>query len=57
MVVLLLSLMSMGLFSVTASAETVASGTCGENLIWTLEGYTLTISGTDNMRCYRRWCN
>ena len=34
----------------SAAAETVASGTCGDNLIWTLdEEGTLTLSGNGNM--------
>lgn len=37
-------------FCTTANAETVASGTCGENLTWTLDDVgTLTISGTGEM--------
>ena len=28
------------------------SGTCGENLTWTLDGGTLTISGTGEMTNY-----
>ncbi len=32
--------------SPAASAETIASGTCGEGISWSLEGYTLTISGS-----------
>lgn len=35
------------------AAELVASGTCGENLIWTLDSEgVLTISGTGNMEDY-----
>lgn len=35
------------------SGEIVASGTCGDNLTWTLDGYgTLTISGTGDMENY-----
>ncbi len=34
-------------------AEAAGSGTCGENLTWTLDGAgTLTISGTGNMTNY-----
>lgn len=40
---LLLSVGFLGVFAVPAAAE---SGTCGENLTWTLENGTLTISGT-----------
>jgi hypothetical protein len=45
------------LFSTTTlSAQTVASGSCGANLTWTLTGtlpdYTLTISGTGDMTDY-----
>ena len=50
--VALLLVVPSGLFSITASAETVASGTCGENLTWTLKGYTLTVSGTVPMTNY-----
>jgi len=36
------------------SAETVSSGTCGENLTWTLDNEgTLSISGTGAMYDYR----
>ena len=36
--------------TVTAHAETVASGECGDNLTWTLDDQgTLTISGTGKM--------
>jgi len=52
----LLSLLMAGLFSLTASAETVASGNCGangNNLTWTLDDQgTLTISGTGQMQNY-----
>ena len=34
-----------------ASAET-DTGTCGENLTWTIEDGTLTISGTGDMNSY-----
>ena len=35
---------------VSAADEAVASGTCGENLMWTLDDEgTLTISGTGEM--------
>ncbi len=39
--------------SMTASAETEKSGTCGENLTWVLDNNgTLTISGTGDMEDY-----
>lgn len=38
-----------GLFPMTAHAAEVASGTCGENLTWTLADGVLTISGTGDM--------
>ena len=39
--------------AVTVSAETVNSGTCGDNLTWTLDDAgTLTISGTGAMYDY-----
>ncbi len=37
------------LMPVSAMADTTASGTCGDNLTWTLENGTLTISGTGEM--------
>ena len=36
-----------------STLETVTSGSCGENLTWTLEDGTLTISGTGDMENYR----
>ena len=47
--------------TVVASAETVNSGTCGENLTWTLDEYgTLTISGNGYIPDYDSngspWC-
>lgn len=40
-------------FDIAASAESVASGTCGENLTWSLDNEgTLTISGTGEMNNY-----
>ena len=37
------------------AAETVSSGTCGENVTWTLDGTgTLTISGTGDLK---DWCS
>ena len=35
--------------AVTAHADTVAGGECGENLTWSLEDGVLTISGTGSM--------
>jgi len=47
------------LFTIPAKAqvaETVDSGTCGENLIWTLDAAgTLTICGTGEMQTYWDW--
>ena len=37
---------------VSAADDVVASGTCGENLTWTLSGGTLTISGSGEMKNY-----
>lgn len=53
--VLVLSLISNLIisFPITANAETIASGTCGDDLIWSLDDNgTLTISGTGNMMDY-----
>lgn len=50
--VLILSILSSLIvsWSITASAQTVASGTCGDDLTWVLDDEgTLTISGTGNM--------
>ena len=45
------------LLPVSAFAATTASGTCGDNLTWTLDGVgTLTISGTGAMYDYY-WTN
>ena len=41
-----------GLLAVSASAETVTSGVCGDNLTWEMSDYTLTISGTGPMYDY-----
>ena len=42
--------MVLAMLPVTAGAETVANGACGENLTWVLDGEgTLTISGTGAM--------
>ena len=48
---LLVLVMVLMLVPVTG-AETVASGTCGENVTWTLEDGTLTISGSGAMTNY-----
>ena len=37
---------------VSAADDVVASGTCGENLTWTLSGGTFTISGSGEMKNY-----
>lgn len=45
--------MLLALSSVPTSAEIVDSGTCGDNLTWTLDDSgTLTISGTGDMEDY-----
>ena len=48
---LLLSLaMVLGCFTFASyAADETASGTCGENVTWTLEGGVLTISGSGEM--------
>ncbi|MBR4949248.1 MAG: leucine-rich repeat protein [Clostridia bacterium] len=52
-ITLVLSIMPTGLFGITANAATTASGTCGENLTWTLDSDgVLTISGTGMMDNY-----
>jgi hypothetical protein len=52
-IAIMLSIIITGMFSITASAATTASGTCGNNLIWTLDDEgTLTISGTGSMSSY-----
>ena len=52
LLVLLAVLMLPGL-ALEAAAETVTSGSCGENLTWTLDDAgTLTISGTGGMTDY-----
>ena len=51
--VLLCALLLASLLPVSAFADTIADGTCGENLTWTLDGDgTLTISGTGKMKDY-----
>jgi len=51
---LLCAILLLGMFSATALAETVDSGTCGENLTWTLDDQgVLTISGEGEMDDYR----
>ena len=40
------------LLPVSAFADTAKSGTCGDNLTWTLQDGVLTISGTGNMKNY-----
>ena len=50
-VVLVLSMM-VSFMPIIASAAT--SGTCGDNLTWTLDNGTLTISGTGKMKDYDR---
>ena len=49
-VLIALIMLLLGAFALCASAETVDSGTCGNNLTWMLDDEgTLTISGTGNM--------
>lgn len=48
-VLLIISIMPMGLFSITASAAT--SGKTG-NCTWSLDGTVLTISGNGKMQDY-----
>ena len=51
--VLLCVLLLASLLPMSAIADTTASGKCGKNLTWTLDGDgTLTISGTGNMGNY-----
>ena len=50
-VMLILSVVPMGLFSITASAVTATSGTTGD-CTWTLDGTVLTISGNGEMGNY-----
>ena len=50
--VLLCVLLLATLLPVSAFADTTAGGTCGDNLTWTLEDGTLTISGTGKMKNY-----
>ena len=51
--VLLCVLLLASLLPVSAFADTTASGTCGDNLTWTLDGDgTLTISGTGEIQAY-----
>ena len=50
--VLLCVLLLASLLPMSAIADTTASGTCGDNLTWTLEDGVLTISGTGKMKGY-----
>ncbi len=50
-VMLILSAVPIGLFSITAGAETATSGTTGD-CTWTLDGTVLTISGNGAMENY-----
>ena len=45
-------LLCTALFSLRAEATVSSSGICGENLTWTVEDTTLTISGTGPMYDY-----
>ena len=51
-IMLILSVVPMGLFSITASAETATNGRAGEHCTWSLEGTVLTISGSGEMFQY-----
>ena len=44
------------IFTIPAAAENKMSGKCGYNLTWTVEGDTLTISGTGEMYPYNWGC-
>ena len=46
----------MGLIPVAIPANAMQSGTCGENLTWTLDNGILTISGTGDMEDYTLFC-
>ena len=50
-IMLILSVVPMGLFSITASAVTATSGTAGD-CTWKLDGTVLTISGNGAMGNY-----
>jgi hypothetical protein len=51
--IVLLACCLVGVLAGTAlAADPVTSGTCGENVTWTLENGTLTISGTGDMTEY-----
>ena len=53
---LLVLSMVLGMALPVCAAETVDSGTCGENLTWTLDDEgTLTISGTGEMEGFPSW--
>ncbi|MCC8078314.1 MAG: leucine-rich repeat domain-containing protein [Oscillospiraceae bacterium] len=54
---LLLTLGLAVLLSTAALADDAPSGTCGENVTWTLEGSVLTISGTGAMTDYSLYYN
>ena len=47
-----LSIMTNGLLSLRVSADEIKSGYCGEDLVWSFSGDTLTISGTGDMTDY-----
>ena len=49
----LLLCMVLGMMPITASADVVKSGTCGENLTWEFDSEgTLTINGDGIFTCY-----
>ena len=50
--ILLAACLIFSLLPVSAMADTIASGTCGDDLTWTLENRVLTISGTGKMENY-----
>lgn len=49
---LLALVLCLGLVPVSAFAAEPTSGTCGENVTWTLNNGVLTISGAGNMKEY-----
>lgn len=50
--ILLAACLIFSLLPVSAMAAPTVSGTCGDNLTWTLENGVLTISGTGKMENY-----
>lgn len=50
--ILLAACLIFSLLPVSAMADAAESGSCGDNLTWTLENGVLTISGTGRMGYY-----